>query len=153
MDSGRKKSGPALAALGAVVVGLLVLAGGCSGTGDGGMNGPDGDGAVSFTAQIQPILTATCAGCHSPGGAADLAGIVVQLTEDVSYDLLVNQPSVQQPELTLVVPGDSTASLLYLKVSSDSPPVGERMPRFLPPLSSADLTLIRSWIDEGALNN
>ena len=111
------------------------------------------DGMVSFSGRIQPIFTTNCGGCHSPGGGADLFGIRLQLTEDVSYDLLVDQPSVQRSDLTLVLPGDSASSLLVAKVSSDPPPVGVRMPTFAPPLTKDEIDLIRAWIDQGALDN
>ncbi len=118
-----------------------------------GANDNAGTDVVSFAGDIQPIFTTNCAGCHSPGGAADLAGIALQLTEGVAYDLLVSQPSVQDPDLTLVAPGDPDASLLLAKVESDSPPVGLRMPRFAPALSDDEIALIRSWIQQGAENN
>ena len=115
---------------------------------------PERGGTVSFATQIQPILVTYCSGCHSPGGAAVVNnGIPMHLTEGEAYDAIVNQPSVQDATWTLVVPGDSASSLLFLKVSSDNPPVGVRMPQFSPPLSEAEIGLIRDWIDQGALNN
>ncbi len=113
---------------------------------------PTGE-TVSFSADIQPIFNANCTTCHRTGGLADMEGIRLRLTEDDSFDLLVDQPSSQQSDLTLVVPGASSASLLFLKVSSDSPPVGSTMPLFGARLSSTDLGLIRDWIDQGALDN
>jgi hypothetical protein len=113
---------------------------------------PD-DGTVSFAGRIQPIFTANCAVCHRPGGIAHLRGIELQLLEGESHNRLVNQPSVQEPALTIVVPGDSASSLLFLKISSDSPPVGDRMPLGGPPLSQSRIDLIRDWIDQGARNN
>ncbi len=132
-------------------LGLLALVAGCPVQGTTSEK-PD-DGEVSFSSQVQPILTRSCAGCHSPGGAADLAGIELQLTADVAHDLLVDRPSVQLPDLLLVAPGDSASSLLLLKVSSDFPPIGTRMPRFAPVLSDREVELIRGWIDQGAANN
>ena len=79
-------------------------------------NGNDDGGAVSFAADIQPILTTNCAGCHSPGGVADLAGIALQLREGESYDKMVGQASVQQNDLIIVVPGDEGP---YAKVVGD----------------------------------
>ena len=118
-----------------------------------GMTKPATGDQVSFARDIQPIFTVNCAGCHSPLGAADLAGIRLKLTEGVAYELLVDQPSVQRADLTLVVPGDSALSLLYLKISQDAPPVGVRMPRFAPALSPLEIDLIQTWIDEGAMEN
>ena len=114
---------------------------------------PDNGGMVSFSSQIQPLLTIECGGCHSENGGADLAGIVLRLMADVSYDLMVNQPSIQNSSLTLVIPGNSADSLVYQKVISDTPPVGERMPLFAPNLTQSQTDLIKNWIDQGALNN
>lgn len=108
---------------------------------------------VSFENQIQPILSAECEVCHISGGIADLRGIALQLTEGVSFDLMVNQQSVQNPNLTLVIPGDASHSLLFQKISSTSSPVGVRMPWFLPPLDQGEIDLIEAWINQGALNN
>lgn len=108
---------------------------------------------VSYAQDVQPILTMACAGCHSPGGAADLQLIPMYLREGESYAAIVNQPSVQLDDVVLVVPGDSASSLLYVKVSSDDPPIGMRMPRYAPVLTEDEIALIREWIDQGALDN
>ena len=117
-----------------------------------GQSGGD-DHMVSFKDQIQPILNTYCFRCHRSGGEADLAGIALQVGEEVAFDLLVNQPSILDPSLTLVVPGDAESSLLFLIVASDAPPVGDRMPLREAPLSAGSIGLIRDWIDQGALNN
>jgi hypothetical protein len=62
-------------------------------------------------------------------------------------------PAPQQADLTLVVPGDPDTSLLWLKVSSNSPPVGSTMPLFGSRLTSNELALVRDWIAQGAQNN
>jgi len=108
---------------------------------------------ISFAGDIQPIFDAHCIVCHVTGGRADNEGIALKLVAGESYALLVNQPSVQNAALTLVVPGDAATSLMFLKVSSDTPPVGATMPLVGARLSSADLGLIRDWIDQGALDN
>jgi len=164
----QKRKCCSLLVMGSLVVALTNLGTGCSTSvvpapidnGDGGGNASGGgaggggvDEAVSFAADVQPIFTTACAGCHSPGGNADLAGIPTFLRDGESYDMLVNVASVQDDELVLVVPGDSAASLLYQKVASNSPPVGSRMPRFAPALSEDEIKLIQDWIDQGAENN
>lgn len=112
---------------------------------------------VSFSQQIQPIFNQFCIECHVTGGFA-LGFVTLRLTDGDSYGLLVSQTSSQDASSTLVVAGDSASSLLFQKVSQDSPPVGVRMP-FSPfyspraPLSSQDLGLIRDWIDQGAADN
>ncbi|NOS99539.1 MAG: hypothetical protein HOP29_02810 [Phycisphaerales bacterium] len=108
---------------------------------------------VSYADHIQPMLTAKCVSCHQEGGLADLVGIALRATPGEAHDSMVNQPSVQDPTLMLIVPGDAEASLIYQKVSSDSPPVGMRMPSLGAPLTSDELALLRDWINQGALDN
>ena len=130
----------------------------CSSIANADQADADGDGvgdacdvaAVSFSNQIQVIFNANCTSCHISGGIADT---IMHLNAEESFDALVNRPSVQDTSLTRVVPADSSASLLFLKVSSDSPPVGSRMPLGGIPLSQADIALIRDWIDQGAPDN
>ncbi len=131
--------------------GLLTCGPACDGL--SGPTVPDAPRPVSFSQDVQPILTTACAGCHSPGGLADLFGIEMFLREGEAYDAIVNKTSVFRSDLTLVVPGDSAASLFYLKVASDTPPIGDRMPRSAPVLTDEELATIRDWIDEGAENN
>lgn len=105
---------------------------------------------VSYIDDVLPIFQVRCLGCHRPGGSA---GYGLRLTEPAGYDLIVNQPSAQDPTYTLIVPGDSSSSLLFLKLESDTPPVGTRMPPVGGPLSETQIALIADWIDQGALNN
>ena len=109
---------------------------------------------VSFADQIQPIFDQHCIRCHVTGGFANQSGIPLRLVQGESYLRLVNQQSVQDPNWTLVKPGDSTNSLLYQKVSQPTPPVGLRMPwdGHNPP-SEESIEHIKTWIDEGAENN
>lgn len=116
--------------------------------------GPPGvPGAVSLANDVQPIFNAHCIACHADGGAAVLAGIPLRLTPGDAHGSLVNQPSVQDASLTLVVPGNAAASLLFTKVSQDTPPVGARMPLFGNNLSADQIALIQAWIDQGAMDN
>ena len=117
--------------------------------GDGQMIDPGQP--VFFTSDVQPILTARCINCHAPGGFAQMQGIPWDFREDTAFGDLVNQVSSQVEALTLVVPGDPNASLLFLKVSSESPPVGSMMPLGGPPLTDIEIELIRVWIEQGAL--
>lgn len=110
-------------------------------------------GTVSLANDIQPILTARCAGCHSDGTSTAGGGIAIRLVEGRSRDTMLNQPSAINSSLTLVVPGNSAASLLFQKLASDTPPVGVRMPRNASPLEQAQIDLFATWIDEGALDN
>jgi hypothetical protein len=76
------------------------------------------------------------------------------LNDGDAYASIVNVPSVFDATQTLVVPSDADASALFGKLTEFPPPVGRsRMPLGTGPLSSADLGLLRDWINQGALNN
>ena len=103
---------------------------------------------VSFSGQIQPIFTNNCVsrGCH-PGGGAPFP-----LAQGQSYGNLVNAPATFSPCAVLrVKPFSADSSVLYRRVSGTS--CGNQMPLGFPSLSPSDQNLIRSWINQGALNN
>lgn len=68
------------------------------------------------------------------------------------YASTVNVPSVEMPQLMRVAPGDPASSYLYRKITG-SGITGERMPLQQPPLSDAQIKLIRDWIRRGAPND
>ncbi|MCZ6655472.1 MAG: cytochrome c [Planctomycetota bacterium] len=119
---------------------------------DGTDDEPDQGGeAVTFVADIQPILNERCINCHAPGGFAQMVGIPWDFREDAAFDDLVNRVSSQDADFTLVVPGDPDSSLMFLKISCESPPVGEMMPLGGPPLTDGEVQLIRAWVEQGAV--
>ncbi|QDV92391.1 hypothetical protein RAS2_35100 [Phycisphaerae bacterium RAS2] len=110
--------------------------------------------SVSFGKDIQPIFDTHCIRCHVNGGFANNSGIPLRLVEGVSHELLVGKFSVQNTDLFLVKPGDHLNSLLYLKISQDTPPVGRRMPwDAATVVTEEEIALIVTWINEGAVNN
>jgi hypothetical protein len=139
-----------VSALGVVAIGLAAPA--CQTT--PGMPAPVPAATVSLGRDIQPVFSSRCTSCHAPGlPTPTLIGIPLLLTPGAAFASLVNQRSVQRPDLTLVVPGDPDSSLLWQKVGSDTPPVGDRMPLTGPVLSAGQLALIRTWIEQGAQDN
>jgi len=106
---------------------------------------------VSYGFDIQPIFDKNCVVCHRKDGLGESAGIPLHLNSGQARLDLIDQPSVRNPNLILVLPGDPDNSLLYQKVSQDLPPVGFRMPLFDEPLSDVEIDLIRRWIEQGAL--
>jgi hypothetical protein len=62
-------------------------------------------------------------------------------------------PSCGSSSETRVAAGNASQSLLFQKVSEATPPCGSQMPLGAPPLSSAQMTLVEDWINEGALND
>ena len=150
----RRPSAVLLAAAGAAIVGST-FGGDCQTemmppTMDPPTTTPPMNATVSFSQQIQAIFDANCIQCHIAGGIADQ---IMHLNSGESLAALVNTPSVQNPSLTRVVPGDSASSLIFQKISQDSPPVGSRMPLGGPFLDNSTINLIRDWIDQGALDN
>jgi mono/diheme cytochrome c family protein len=109
-----------------------------------------GGSIVSFEDDIQPILKQHCVMCHLPGAA--LGGL--QLYPD-AWRSMVGVTSAQSP-LELVKAGDPDKSYLYLKLIGTHETAGgsgELMPIQQPPLDSAQIDLIRTWIEQGAKDN
>jgi mono/diheme cytochrome c family protein len=96
--------------------------------------------AVSFTNDVQPIFNGTCTNCHGGSGGVSLT----------SYAALMNSVGNNYGE-NVVVPGNADASGLVDKIEPN-PQHGNRMPTG-GALSPVEIQTIRTWINEGALNN
>jgi len=99
-------------------------------------------------AEIQKnLFDHSCAvpGCHS--GAASEANL--SLTAGLSYKNIVNVSSRQNPDLKIVLPGNSSQNFLIKKLKGENtsvmPPAGK--------LESALIDSFAAWIDRGALKN
>jgi hypothetical protein len=94
---------------------------------------------ISFNLDLQPIFSARCISvfCHATGGMAPMT-----LAPGVSYSGI-------KP---LIVPGNSTDSFFYQRLTVNSVNLPQ-MPLYRTPLSAAELSLIKNWIDKGALDN
>lgn len=93
---------------------------------------------VSYSLQIEPIFRQHCQGCHQPAKAE--GGLIMT-----------------NPNIMLEKGGDSGMSIVRGKAAEShlmaeiTPRDGKaEMPKGAPPLSDADIDLIRRWIDEGA---
>jgi hypothetical protein len=138
-----------------VVSAFLVSCGGGSGGSDyssGGGGGGGGGGAggaplqATFASIQDNVFTPICVACHA-GATAPLG---LRLDAANSYALLVGVPSVQEPSLQRVAPGDPNNSYLIRKLEGTAA-TGGRMPLNGTPLSQADINVIRQWITDGAL--
>lgn len=91
---------------------------------------------ISYALDIQPIFNDNCVVCHD--GTLD-----PDLTEGNSYTFL----TVTDPDM--VVAGDADGSELYQRMNGIGggvmPPSGA--------LSAANINLVKTWINQGALNN
>jgi hypothetical protein len=102
---------------------------------------------VAYASQVQPIFTGKCTtGCHS--GNRPAAGL--SLVSGASYGALVNVAS--SCTTSLVKPGAPASSYLMNKLNGTKMCSGSQMPKS-GGLAAADLSLINTWICEGAPNN
>lgn len=93
--------------------------------------------APSFNQEIRPILSDRCFACHGP----DADSRQGDLRLDTSDGALASA----------IVPGDSAASELFIRITSDDPDL--RMPPAdskKPALSDDEIEAFRRWIDSGA---
>ncbi len=95
---------------------------------------------ISSMAHIYDVYA--CDDCHSDwanhGDTAALYATITSKTGD-------GYPYID--------PGNPDDSYIYLKVSSDTPPKGARMPRKVTPLTTTQIDAVGGWITAGALDN
>ncbi len=125
---------------------------GCSYSEDPGGLNLLGEG-VTWSARISLILEFNCGGCHddsdAPQGGLSLVG------DGVYLRLL--EPSMQNPDMPLITPGDPMQSYLYLKLIGDDSIIGNPMP-YNPltgqgALGEAEIADVLTWISNGAVEN
>ncbi len=104
------------------------VCGECDGSGDS-------SSCVHYSTEIQPIFDANCTPCH-----------ITSTRNNLSLSNYTNIMSGNSTNGPVIVSGDHANSLLWQKVNSGSmPPSGQ--------LTSDQINLIATWIDEGALDN
>ncbi|WP_437203093.1 DUF1549 domain-containing protein [Planctomicrobium sp. SH664] len=96
---------------------------------------------VSFHKQIRPLLQAHCQGCHQP---AKRGGDFVTLT----YQDLIRAGESGTPG---VVPGKPSESYLLEQITPENGTA--QMPKGGKPLAESEVALIRSWIEQGAIDD
>jgi len=136
---------------------VVACATGCAGNGEGlNQNGqpiaPGGPSTGPITADLQSIqdnvFTPICSKCHI--GASAPEGL--QLDADHAYNDLVGVPSVEEPNLLRVNPGNPDESYMVLKIEGAPGILGGQMPLGETPLPQATIDAIRQWISNGAPN-
>lgn len=101
------------------------------------------DKALTYQANVKPILESNCVSCHVPGGAGyEKSGLRMD-----SYEALMKGTKFG----AVVVPGSSVSSTMYRLVSGQADP-SIRMPHGAASLPDADVATIAAWIDQGAKN-
>ncbi|HVR85690.1 MAG TPA: c-type cytochrome domain-containing protein [Planctomycetota bacterium] len=94
--------------------------------------------AVSFSKDVLPILKTSCGKCHTGGGA--------KAKLDLSTYSGLKKGGSGGPAF---VEGDPGKSPLVTSISGDKP----EMPKKAAPLTKAQVTMISTWVKEGAKNN
>lgn len=101
--------------------------------------------AVSYAKQIKPLLDQHCIECHVPGAAGhEKSGLSME-----SYDALMKGTRFGP----VIVPGDALSSTLVLLVEGKSDPAIKMPHGNRNPLVKKDVTTIKNWINQGAVNN
>lgn len=97
--------------------------------------------AISYSQHIEPIFRTNCQGCHQPAKAQG----------EYSMTRVADLKSAGESGDVAVVPGKPDESHLLSQIT----PVDGKaaMPKKGPPLSEADIELIRSWIAAGAVDD
>jgi len=112
-----------------------------------------GQTAVSYSADVAPIFQEHCIECHnSTGEGVSASGFSVHTYASVMKGTNLG---------TVVIPGSSISSTLYLVVAQKTAPEIQMPPHHSEawaegrgsPLSENDLETIAAWIDQGALDN
>lgn len=100
-----------------------------------------GEKALTYQADVKPIIDANCVSCHVPGGSGyEKSGLRMD-----SHEALLKGTRFG----AVVVPGSSVSSTLYRLVSGQADP-SIRMPHGQAQLADSDVVTIAAWIDQGA---
>jgi hypothetical protein len=100
---------------------------------------------VSFAKEVFPILQANCQSCHLPpsGTGYSKSGLNME-----SYDTLMTGTKFGP----IIIAKDSFTSALVMLIEGRADP-SIRMPHGQAALAQKDIATIKTWIEQGALNN
>lgn len=99
---------------------------------------------VSYSKDVQPILSKYCFECHAPGKE----GFVASGLDTTSYQSLMKGGKFGP----LVKPGDPLSSSLNMLVEGRAHP-SIRMPHGREKLPDKSIEILKVWVNEGAKNN
>ena len=100
--------------------------------------------SVSYSKDVQPILSKNCSECHAPGKPGfDASGL-----DTTRYGSLMKGGKFG----ALVKPGDAFTSALNMLVEGRAHP-SIRMPHGKEKLAAADTETLKNWVNQGAKND
>src|SRR5262249_3590121 len=97
---------------------------------------------VDFNRDIRPILSESCYQCHGPDANKRKADLRLDTRDGVFRSAEGS---------TVGVPGQPTESEFWLRTASDDPEARMPPPKAGKPLTPAQVTLVRRWIEQGAV--
>ncbi|MCC9654793.1 PSD1 and planctomycete cytochrome C domain-containing protein [Rhodopirellula halodulae] len=100
------------------------------------------DRPLQFNRDIRPILSETCFHCHGPDEHGRRADLRLDTLEGATEDLGGYQP---------IVPGDLESSEAWNRITSDDPDLLMPPPESHLVLTAEQKTLLKRWIEEGAV--
>ena len=139
-----------------IAIVALALAACGAGSGEGldqngqplsGGGAPPGGLAPTLASIQDNVFSVRCAIPECHGGGNVQYGL--RLDPGFSAGNLINVPSPRNPNLIRVIPGDPDASFLIQKLQGTQT-LGDRMPDGGPYLTTAQVNVIRQWIQDGA---
>ncbi len=128
----------------------------------GGGSPVNDPGTTGFTQVYSTVIAKRCVPCHATGDAGANPGLFYgkldMSTQQLAYANLVGVKAMGVScvisGLTRVVPGSAQTSVLFGKVDApltmNPTPCGDTMPDDGTNLTQAEVTLIQTWIDQGA---
>lgn len=123
------------------IPGAIVLTGGIL----LGLAGCTGEGSVSYSRDVKPILQANCLSCHQQGGSGfEASGFSMATYEDLMKGTQYGP---------MVIAGDSEGSNLVVLIEGRADPSISMPHGSTKPIGKADIETIRRWIDQGARKN
>ena len=127
---------------------VVLAASGCPGNGSALGGGGVGGLEPTLSSLQEHVFGAICINCHVPGGAGSF---MLLDTAEHTFQNLVDVPSLEDPSLDRVEPGDPELSYVVHKIEGRSTIQGDPMPP--PPesrLAPDQIAAIREWIENGA---
>lgn len=105
--------------------------------------------ALDFNTQVRPILSDHCFQCHGPDANHRKANLRLDTQEGLFGSLTENDDS-DQTNLIPVTPGNLEKSEIWKRIQSQDPDEIMPPPEANKPLSAEQVSILKSWILEGA---
>ena len=110
------------------------------------LGGCVGTPRISYRRDVQPILAEKCVACHTPPYGEGYRKTGLNMT---SYQLLM-EGSIYGP---VIIAGNSQASPLNMLVEGRAGDLKQKLAKRHKPITEEEVTVLRLWVQQGALNN